>query len=180
MNQKENRRVRMTKQILADSLLELLEENDIHKISIRMLCDKADINRSTFYKYYGSQYDLLKEMETNMLRTIEATFSSDSQTASGGDKLADVLAFAEEHADLFRLLLNANVDSDFPKKLFTLPYIAEALNQKSSNAPQDKLIYKQEFIFYGGYQVIKRWINMDKRETPQEMAHIINSLLEHI
>lgn len=60
---KENRRTQMTKRMLKDSLLELLEHQDIQKISIRALCELADINRSTFYKYYASQYDLLKDME---------------------------------------------------------------------------------------------------------------------
>ena len=64
MKKKENRRVTMTKQLLKDALVSLLEKNDIYNISIRELCEVADVNRSTFYKYYGSQFDLLADMET--------------------------------------------------------------------------------------------------------------------
>ncbi len=57
---REDRRTQMTKRMLRDNLLELLEHQNIQKISVRALCEQADINRSTFYKYYKSQYDLLK------------------------------------------------------------------------------------------------------------------------
>lgn len=55
MNIKNNRRVIMTKKIIKDTFIEMLEKEDISKIHIRDLCNKADINRSTFYKYYDSQ-----------------------------------------------------------------------------------------------------------------------------
>ena len=58
MKKKEDRRVIMTKKLLKNALIVLLKEKDIYHISIRELCALADINRSTFYKYYGSQYDL--------------------------------------------------------------------------------------------------------------------------
>ena len=59
----ENQRVRLSKQMLRSSLIEILGEKSIHKVSIREICDRAQINRTTFYKYYGSQYDLLLDME---------------------------------------------------------------------------------------------------------------------
>ena len=55
MEKKEDRRVAMTKRMLKDALTDLLREVDIYHVSIRELCQRADINRTTFYKYYGSQ-----------------------------------------------------------------------------------------------------------------------------
>lgn len=71
MNIKDNRRVVMTKKIIKDTFIEMLEKKNIQKIYVRELCEKADINRSTFYKYYESQYDLLAEMENDLLMEIE-------------------------------------------------------------------------------------------------------------
>ena len=56
MFEKEDQRVMLTKRLLKDSLVSLLKEKTIFKITIRELCDTAGINRSTFYKYYDSQY----------------------------------------------------------------------------------------------------------------------------
>ena len=55
---KENHRVCMTKACCATVLVELTQTQDIRQITIKPICEHADINRSTFYLYYGSQYDL--------------------------------------------------------------------------------------------------------------------------
>ena len=71
MNIRDNRRVSMTKRIIKDTFIEMLEKKNIQKIYVRELCETADINRSTFYKYYESQYDLLAEMQNDLLIQIE-------------------------------------------------------------------------------------------------------------
>lgn len=71
MNIKDNRHVSMTKKIIKDTFIEMLEKKNIQKIYVRELCETADINRSTFYKYYESQYDLLAEMQNDLLIQIE-------------------------------------------------------------------------------------------------------------
>ena len=68
----ENRRVRMTKRLLQEALLELLEQKDLAGISVTALCDTADIHRSTFYKYYSDPTDLLREIEQDVLDRIPA------------------------------------------------------------------------------------------------------------
>ena len=60
---KDDRRVRYTKMVLKDSLLKLLSEKDISRITIKEICDGADVNRATFYAHYADQYDLLLPVE---------------------------------------------------------------------------------------------------------------------
>ena len=70
MEKKEDRRVSMTKRMLKDALTDMLRDMDIYHISIRELCQRADVNRTTFYKYYGSQFDLLADMEKDILEFV--------------------------------------------------------------------------------------------------------------
>ena len=51
-NMPDNRRVRMTKKLIKDAYLELLESSPSEKISVTDICKAADVNRSTFYMYY--------------------------------------------------------------------------------------------------------------------------------
>lgn len=51
-NMPDNRRVRMTKKLIKDAYLELLESSPSEKISVTDICKVADVNRSTFYMYY--------------------------------------------------------------------------------------------------------------------------------
>ena len=81
MEKREYRRVRVTKRMLKDALIELLKERDIYHVSIRELCEAADVNRTTFYKYYGNQFDLLSDMENDLIGFISSTIEK-NQTDS--------------------------------------------------------------------------------------------------
>ncbi len=50
-----------TASLFDDALIELLEKKDINYITIKELCNKAGVNRSTFYLHYESINDLLEE-----------------------------------------------------------------------------------------------------------------------
>lgn len=58
-----DRRVKYTKMILRQSLIEVLKEKPISRLTIKELCERADINRATFYSHYSDQFDLLKQIE---------------------------------------------------------------------------------------------------------------------
>ena len=74
----ENQRVRLTKRMLKDALVQLMETKPLEKITIYELCAKAEINRTTFYKYYGSQYDLLDDIKADFLHELEISLHEDA------------------------------------------------------------------------------------------------------
>lgn len=179
MNHKDNRRVKITKRILKDSLCELLENESIHKISIRTLCENADLNRSTFYKYYGSQYDLLKEMEDDFLEEIEKNLSITGIT--GMDRLGEVLNYAKSNMKLCKLLLNSNIDPDFPKRLLYLPSVIQNMNQLITATDNSvEISYLYDFILYGGYHMIKHWVNDGCQIPPDEIVLIIRNMFQKL
>jgi AcrR family transcriptional regulator len=174
MNIKDNRRLQITKQLLRESLLELLQTKDIHKISIRALCEHANVNRSTFYKHYGSQYDLLQDMEETLVLQIEKQLILNGENVTGEESLINILTFFKNNIDLCKMLINSNIDPDFPKRMLFLPSILEKINIKISDDNISSIPYFHDYILYGGYQMIKRWINNGCIESPVKMAQILN------
>ena len=65
-----DRRVKYTRMVIKESLINLLEEKDISQITIKEICENADVNRSTFYAHYTDQYDLLRKIEDEFLANI--------------------------------------------------------------------------------------------------------------
>ena len=68
MARKENQRITLTKKLLQEGLLRLLETKRLDKISVTELCREAGINRATFYNHYDSPQGLLTELEQKMKR----------------------------------------------------------------------------------------------------------------
>ncbi len=175
--EKEDQRVMLTKKLLKDSLVSLLKEKTIFRITIRELCDTAGINRSTFYKYYGSQFDLLQEMENQILKRVNYSLSlmKVKENSDNSEMLKVILYLLEENVEFSRLLVNNNVDPEFPIKLINLPQIHSYIsNQLQSKYTESQIDYFSAFITYGGYQIIQKWINKDQREPVSEMAFILN------
>lgn len=171
----ENQRIRITKSMLKNALLDLLTNQPIGKITVYSLCEKAEINRTTFYKYYGSPYELLDEIETDYFRELEHCLTENNE--KGGNGLASALLFLEGEQKNWRVLINTIHDEEFAQRLFNLPVIRRLLDQSIDDASlESQRDYIRLFICHGGYAIIRQWLNKNNREKPEEIAALILSL----
>ena len=177
MEKKEDRRVAMTKRMLKDALTELLRETDIYHVSIRALCQRADVNRTTFYKYYGSQFDLLADMENDLLCFLSKTIT---EHAANPRKIIETACeYMEAHLEFGRLIINNNVDPLFPQKLFSLAALREAaLKELSGWQDADVQEYLFNYVTYGAYRIICLWLNKDRRESPGQLAGLLMRFIQ--
>ncbi|MCS0542790.1 TetR/AcrR family transcriptional regulator, partial [Aeromonas veronii] len=65
-----DRRKQYTRMVLKGSLMKLLKEKPIATITVKEICEVADINRSTFYAHYSDQFDLLKKIEEEIIEDM--------------------------------------------------------------------------------------------------------------
>ena len=175
MENRRNRQIRKTREQIQNALLVMLESNDINRISIRELCQKAQINRTTFYNHYGSQYDVLKDMADQYLEDIGKTLSqahpSDREAVHRQVEL--VLKYMEEHLELSRLLMN-NPSSDFPEMLFSIPGVRDLL-EHTLPADTDRNLREAtvSFAISGSWKILRDWIACDQRIPAGQEAQMI-------
>lgn len=60
MKRKEDLRVRKTKLNLYNGLVKLMEEKPFEDIKVTDICNKALVNRSTFYDHFNDKYELFE------------------------------------------------------------------------------------------------------------------------
>lgn len=70
---KNNRRTVYTRNVIRESFLALLSEQDLQKITVTDITKKADINRGTFYQHYKDPLDLFHQIETELTAQILPT-----------------------------------------------------------------------------------------------------------
>ena len=177
MQKKEDRRTAMTKRMLKEALTEILRETDIYHVSIRELCEKADVNRTTFYKYYGSQFDLLTDMENDLLSFLSKTIS---EHVTNTEKIIETACeYLEKHYEFVRLIINNNVDPLFPQKLFSLDAMrGVTLNEFYGKHDETTIEYLFNYITYGAYRVICLWLCKEQRESPEQIAKLLASFIK--
>ena len=176
MEKKEDRRVTMTKRLLKDALTEILRSEDIYHVSIRELCQRADVNRTTFYKYYGNQFDLLADMENDLLEFLVSTIRE--HAANPVRIIVTICRYLESHLEFGRLIVNNNVDPLFPQRLFAQEILRESVMSNYGSMPDETAWeYLFNYVIYGAYRIICMWINKDQRESPEEIARLLIRLI---
>ena len=160
----------------------LLTKENIHKLTVKQICEEAEVNRSTFYKYYGSQYDLLEEMERDLIAQINSCMSTTDSGSQKEQLLTTTFSLINENIDLCRLLLNNNIDSEFPEKLVVSLQVMQTViyQQLLSRYSKDEFDYIFSFIIGGGFSLIKAWINKENREPSEKIAALLDSTLEKL
>ena len=67
----EDRRITRSKRALRDALIELMEERSFDGFSVNDLCERADLNRGTFYNHFRDKDDLLAQLEAEVMEDLE-------------------------------------------------------------------------------------------------------------
>lgn len=176
--EKVDRRVKYTKMVLRQSLLELLQEQPISKLTVTDICARADVNRNTFYSHYESPFDLLMQIEDELYEEIMRSVERSLSTRTISAFLLDVCQSIEANGDLCRILMSEHGDKEFLKRIMQVAHdwsIAEWSAQPSALDREGmELLYS--FAANGSVAVIEGWIKSGMQKSPREIAALIEKM----
>ena len=180
---KEDRRVRITKQAIRESLIELMNKQSISKISVKMICEAADINRSTFYAHYKDQYALLQAMQQGVIEDVKRqimTTNFFNSSDNGYMTLKQVLQYGRENAPLMSVLLGENGDSSFQNELMQLAQekILEEFSGENT-LPGHTVQYLKRFALAGLLSIMRYWLEENCADEPEMLAELTIKLVVH-
>ena len=69
--EKTDARKRYTQLVLKQALLKLLKEKPVNKITVKEVCELAQLNRATFYAHYRDCFALLESIENELIDAFE-------------------------------------------------------------------------------------------------------------
>ena len=169
---KENRRVQMTRLLLRTALLELMQEKTLSQITIRELCEKADLNRTTFYLHYTDQSDLLAHIEKDVIQETK-TYMKDIHTDRNTIRLITAfLEYIRKNDLVFRTLFCRNESESFRRQ-----FVEEIRQLIGMDLPaygtERRTRYVLSFLMYGSLYVIIEWIQNNYRETAEQVARLL-------
>ena len=178
MNHRNNRRSEATKNKIKQTLVDMLHTQDINKITVQALCEKAGINRSTFYNHYESPLAVLSNIEYEFVTKLEPYLSKDICTDSGITNLTNmisrILECIQENQNICFLLREPGLQNIFKRNVFRDIFKASLMmHPVFEKYAGDMLPYAQSFILYGCGHVIDLWLNEGCKESPQEIAGIL-------
>ena len=173
---KENQRVTLTKRLLEEALLRLLEKKELDKISVSELCLEAGINRATFYRHYFIARDILFEMQVNFIKYMHGRFGAESRGTPAKEYLVELCTCLYERADTIKLFVRHNAEKDF---ILLINMLVEAFLKQLRDSGEAEYIDDASlslistYIAGGGYFMLRRWLVDGVEKSPAEMAELI-------
>ena len=180
--EKADQRVRYTKMVIKNSLLELMKENPISKVTVTDICKKANINRNTFYSHYANQFELLSNIEDELYEEIRQVVEHTMNLKASAKLSYEICKYIKANSNICEVLFSENGDK---KLLERIIYISHDLNiEKWSKEVTyfDKKLFDKWYTFtaYGSIAIIKKWVNSGLKESPSKIAAFIDKATEAV
>ena len=104
-------RIIKTKKSIREAFLELRKKYSIDEIKVTMLCEKAIVNKTTFYNHYQDIYELSEELEEECLQNFFQNFQDIDLLLTNPDHFINGLNHALETViDSLPILFRGKID----------------------------------------------------------------------
>lgn len=188
MNKSESKYLN-TARLMDEALISILDKKDFEYITVKEVCKKAGVNRSTFYLHYEGMGDLLDEtakylndlflehmaksdVKTDIIKNIPSSPLKELRLVTP-EYVIPYLEFIYEHKKLFMTSV----------KVSGLLKLDKAYNALYKNVLEPIMIrfnvdetergYVIDFYVHGLIAIVTRWIKRGFSEPIQKIADII-------
>lgn len=154
------------KECMGTALLELMKEKPVEKISIEEMTAKADVGRSTYFRYFKSKDEVLSFKIQCLWERFFNERRGDEISLDTREGIKLIFEFCLSVKPVLDLLYSAN-----HQNVILSFYLQSAIPTVAK--PDTETYYFVRFITYGLFGLINAWVLRDYQETPEEMAQIV-------
>lgn len=175
----ENRRVKMTKQLIKDAFIDLMEKLPINKITIKQICANADVNRSTFYAHYCDQYELFREIQGDIISITPGINIYKKEPIM--KNLTDFFEYINKNRKIYRILFENSTGTYFRNSILNKVFNREGDDISwVGNEMQlsNRMHFKMLMCALGGITMVEKWIFGQIKAEPAELAAYLTHFIE--
>ena len=104
-------RVIKTKKNIRDAFLELRKKHSLEEIKVNALCEKAMVNKTTFYNHYQDIYELSEELEQEVLDNFLNNFQDIDMILTDSQRFINGMhVVLETENDMLRIVFKDKMD----------------------------------------------------------------------
>lgn len=181
MNKKNNQRYRDMDIYMKAALLELMRERPFEKITVKSICERAGVNRGTFYSHYTDIYGMLEDAEDYLNKELILIADNWLQQYPNNQEKSPFipyLRYIKEHRYFYRISL-ANRKHLPVKKTFKPLWEQLVLPRFQKYEPMDETTLSYYFIAFEGSisMVLQHWIETDCQDSEETISAILRNCI---
>lgn len=172
-----------TQEWIISALLSLMNKKNYREITIVDIVSEAHIGRRTFYRYFRSKDDILLLYSNVIMKDFAEIILSKNEMTLYSVSLS-YFEFWNKHLDLLILLRKSNmlyfIGDRLPELMVKVAVMVEHSNPDEvafTKDNQDSYYYAHFFNIGGYWSITTRWLEKEHRESPEEMAKIIEEIV---
>ena len=175
-------RVYVTHTLIRGAFTQLLKQKPIQSISIKELCERAGVNRGTFYAHYRDIYDLREKLEADMLSDVRSALEplqAGGPLATQRDVTAAVFQWMKDNRDMCEVVLGEYGDKDFMWKLLDFGQMVceESYQRIFAAASPERIAWFYAYASWGCIGLLRRWIGENMETPASAVAGMAESLI---
>jgi len=172
-----NVRVRRTRALLREALVDLIEDRGFDRITVGELTSRAMISRAAFYRNYRDKYELVEQIFDEAMAEMTTV---DGDIRSPGQRWADFLRHIDDYHRLYGALLGKKGSPWFTDRMRNA--LAAMPTAHLPGQDSDDLIPSVISAMF--VQSIIWWLEHDRPCPPEQLAaqtsHLIRAVLEAV
>lgn len=162
-------KIQNTKKELLSALLDLSIHQDIDEISVSTLCRQANINRTTFYKYYTIPSDILLEKLTEIIKESSSFAMEDNPSLY--ENMLHLTRIFYENRQIMELYFRASGN--------LMPVISKCISLAVGDV---KFLKKpaNNFLAGGVCGLAMYWMQQGFKESPESIASMLSEYVKKV
>lgn len=145
-----DKRTEKTRHSIYNAFIELRSKKALERISVKELCELADINKSTFYAHYLDIYDLSDKIEGEITADIMKGINIDDLIGDPAGLPRQLSLLLTSKQSLISTIFSGSRTQELPRKI--LSEIIKQLSEKyPHHADNEKIRIMLTYSVYGGY-----------------------------
>ena len=186
MATKEYSCVKKTKKAFADSLVLLSRDRQLNKITVKEICEHAELSRNAFYFHYKDINDLIEDIEDNVIKEVEEMLRNIEKFKFPRSIYATIDGFIDlfaERKDTVIMLMDKSFSTSFTERISTMFCEFNYKFFREFHGDGSRVNYEFFYVYLAGgfYDVIRYWFNhqdiMDKASLKALCYILIKRLL---
>lgn len=177
MNKPNNKRSQNTDEAIVRAAFEVMvgRAKPVSKITVREICELAEINRSTFYAHYTDVYDLFDKVERQIAKMCADSVLSHVQSGGIQAAIESTFAFAAGYREFYQIYKETN-RLTYLVDILTEPFkemVGRIKAEDFGYGIRDEMVYHYDFFTAGLCSMLSHWLDTGCRETPHELYEIL-------
>ncbi len=178
-------RIKVTRELLNNAFIQLLEEKPFSKITVKEICERADINRSTYYAHYDNPYNQFESLKKIFFKRVDEYLGSQRRLGkklNQTDRIAGIVNVYYENRRLFLVIVNSSTFNELVELVsgYTKTDTFEQWEYEY-NTSDIKKEYAFDFVCAGSLKIIYNWLNNEKDiKSKDEIVPLVVELCNNV